>query len=421
MSTIPVAPTPVPYDERRFRGSAVVPTIVLALLLVPLLLGYEGPTSSLLMALGDVVWVPLRQLRTLWDLPSYGFSAAIDSPLEFTVLPFVGGLALAAAVGAVWCGFQRRLLEAGLCLLGFVGLSVALLVAARGGFGFLPGAAESAVYLGYLSILGALGVSAIVMNQSRQFALGVLPPESARAVWRSERRAQQIARVEDPRPDAPVGSAGGSLAGDASMGEYATFGSRLGARMLDALVMLLILPLGAAAAAGVAAAMGVDDVAPIVIAAVLVDLPLGVTAYYLVGASRGQTLGKQNIGLRLCRMDGRPLGFWLAVGRELASIISTMALMIGWLAPLWTPKRQTWHDSMTNTVVVRDRASRLARAAIVWALVWTVIGGAGFGALGATVLDDLDTGGSGGTSYYDETDYYGDGYCDFSDYYDPDC
>lgn len=431
----------IAYDERRFRGSPTLTIVVITALAIPLVVGflfieftrYYFAGDTMVGAIAEVVWAPIQRIQYGWSTLGYGgYSELVRSPVEAIVLPVLSGLTLSAGVGAIWCAIQRRQFEAGVCLLAVTGISLAAVAAeASSQRGFSIAGVALLVHAGYLMALGAIGVGAIIAAQRVQSEFGALPPESARAVWRSERRAAQLAVV------APMQVGGSSdLSGptdpsvpftptNAPLGEYATFGTRLGARLLDVLTLLLIWPLELGAAALVATSLGVDDAGPTVILAALVGSPLAVTAYYLVGASHGQTLGKQNRGIRVCREDGRRLGFWLAVGRELASFVSSLPFMIGWLAPLWTPKRQTWHDTMTSTIVVRDPASRLAKRAVVWAVVWSLVTGAGFGVLGATVFDDFDSGGSfGTTSYYDEGNYYddgSDGFCDTLEYYDPDC
>lgn len=192
--------------------------------------------------------------------------------------------------------------------------------------------------------------------------------------------------------------------------EYATFWTRLGARTIDFFfIMVTFVPLLIGTVAAIAAAAGVDPLIAILIA-LYVDMGLWEFAYYLVGASHGQTIGKRVLGIRVCRdTSGVELGFWKALGRQFASILSTLALFIGWFAPLWTPKRQTWQDSITGTVVVRDRQARLARPAVVWGVVWTLISGAVFGGLAAWGLNALNDAGyevDYDSSY--EAGYYGD-------------
>jgi uncharacterized RDD family membrane protein YckC len=40
------------------------------------------------------------------------------------------------------------------------------------------------------------------------------------------------------------------------------------------------------------------------------------------------------------------------VGRYFGRILSGIACFLGYLWMLWDPEKQTWHDKLTNTVVV---------------------------------------------------------------------
>jgi len=75
------------------------------------------------------------------------------------------------------------------------------------------------------------------------------------------------------------------------------------------------------------------------------------------GSKRGQTLGKMamSIAARDAR-TGQRIGFWRGVGRSFISILFFVFLFIPFLldslAPLWSARRQAWHDSMVRSVVV---------------------------------------------------------------------
>ncbi len=70
-------------------------------------------------------------------------------------------------------------------------------------------------------------------------------------------------------------------------------------------------------------------------------------------AWRGTTLGGIIVGLRVVRMNGAPLRFADALVRGLSSIFSVFALGIGCFWMLSDAERQTWHDKIAGTVVVK--------------------------------------------------------------------
>ncbi len=70
----------------------------------------------------------------------------------------------------------------------------------------------------------------------------------------------------------------------------------------------------------------------------------------------GQTWGRKIVGVRVIRQRApeQPLGAGLALGRALlGNIISSSLCYLGYLWMLWDKDKQTWHDKIVNTVVVR--------------------------------------------------------------------
>ena len=83
-----------------------------------------------------------------------------------------------------------------------------------------------------------------------------------------------------------------------------------------------------------------------------IALPLAYYTYF-EGGDTGQTIGKKAMSIRVVRQqDGRPIGWGAAVGRYFARILSAIACFLGFLWMLWDPEKQTWHDKLTNTLVV---------------------------------------------------------------------
>jgi uncharacterized RDD family membrane protein YckC len=69
----------------------------------------------------------------------------------------------------------------------------------------------------------------------------------------------------------------------------------------------------------------------------------------------GQTPGKRIVGIRLLREhDGSALGFGLAFGRRLLHVLDSLPCGLGYLWPLWDAKKQTFADKCVHTVVIRD-------------------------------------------------------------------
>ena len=101
----------------------------------------------------------------------------------------------------------------------------------------------------------------------------------------------------------------------------------------------------------------------------------------------GWTLGRALFGLRVAHRSGRPVGVVRLAVRELAHLLDTLALGVGWLWPLWDRRRRTFADLLLRTEVHRVVAPnrdmrRLVAAVLIGA---AVVCAAGAGAAYAVV------------------------------------
>ena len=69
---------------------------------------------------------------------------------------------------------------------------------------------------------------------------------------------------------------------------------------------------------------------------------------------RGQSIGKRAVGIRtIDQYTGAPIGFGRAVGRMFARLLSGQVLALGYLWMLWDDQKQTWHDKIVKSIVVK--------------------------------------------------------------------
>ena len=87
----------------------------------------------------------------------------------------------------------------------------------------------------------------------------------------------------------------------------------------------------------------------------LVAWLLGVAYYIYFTGSRGQTLGKMAMKIKVVKITTKTHPTYLdAFLREVVGkIVSTITLGIGYLWMLWNPQKQTLHDKIAGTVVVK--------------------------------------------------------------------
>jgi len=80
----------------------------------------------------------------------------------------------------------------------------------------------------------------------------------------------------------------------------------------------------------------------------------GIIYYAKLEGGSGQTVGKRALGIRVVdARTGGPIGTGRGVGRYFARIISALVCLLGYLWMLWDADKQTWHDKMVNSVVVK--------------------------------------------------------------------
>lgn len=152
--------------------------------------------------------------------------------------------------------------------------------------------------------------------------------------------------------------------------DYAGWGTRVGASLIDGLLTLVAgLPYvigiiwfvasteSRTRSDGTTSSSYDGGPVPFVLMALgfLLYLAFWIWNYCIRQGRTGQTLGKSNLGVRLVKEDtGQPIGAGLSFVRQLAHVLDGFCY-IGYLWPLWDAKRQTFADKVMSTVVVRDR------------------------------------------------------------------
>jgi uncharacterized RDD family membrane protein YckC len=94
---------------------------------------------------------------------------------------------------------------------------------------------------------------------------------------------------------------------------------------------------------------------------VVATLVVGATYFIVLEGRSGQTWGKRALGLVVLAEDGSPCDYGRAASRELLgrmlicgfAWLFVLPGMLSYLAALWDPERQTWHDRIGQTIVVR--------------------------------------------------------------------
>jgi uncharacterized RDD family membrane protein YckC len=149
----------------------------------------------------------------------------------------------------------------------------------------------------------------------------------------------------------------------------ASWGSRLGATLIDWLILLI--PAAIVGALIIGSAFDDDSSAWAVVGTSILSFILwaALILFYAPllmmreGGRNGQTLGKQLVGIRVVRDNGESMGFGWAALREVlvkniaVGIASSILFFIPWFLnyfwPLWDDQNRALHDMVVSTHVIR--------------------------------------------------------------------
>lgn len=164
--------------------------------------------------------------------------------------------------------------------------------------------------------------------------------------------------------------------------ELASWPARAGAFALD--VVLGVAVIAVMALLGYAARADwtlwvYASVATLAAAAVLVNR-------WLLPSMTGWSLGRSLFSIRVERVpDGVPAGMGRLIVRDFAHLLDTVAVLLGWLWPLWDPRHRTFADLLLHTEVrvapapERDTGRRAGQVLAAGALVCVAAVGLSYG------------------------------------------
>ena len=155
--------------------------------------------------------------------------------------------------------------------------------------------------------------------------------------------------------------------GAAAPSNYASFGARLGALLIDGLVgAIFSIPgdiaffagprhLTACTVNGEANLCRVPTAATFGLAILLWLIgSIAFLVLYCKKVSAGQSWGQGVTGIRIVDANsGQNLSPGRVFGRQVARIVSGFCCYLGYLWMLWDGKKQTWHDKIVSTIVIK--------------------------------------------------------------------
>jgi uncharacterized RDD family membrane protein YckC len=144
---------------------------------------------------------------------------------------------------------------------------------------------------------------------------------------------------------------------------YAGFWIRFVARLIDGVILAVVgliirIPFGVSML-GLGARPGSVDFFPMMIGmmgiASLLQLAIGIAYEVYFLSTRGATLGKQALGLRVIRTDGSGISPSVALGRYFSQWISAFILMIGYIMAGFDEEKRALHDRICDTRVIYNQ------------------------------------------------------------------
>ena len=165
--------------------------------------------------------------------------------------------------------------------------------------------------------------------------------------------AAQAPAAQAPAAEAPAAHTPSPTPSGSATGPLADWSTRVVATLIDwaASIVLVIAGFIVVLVVGaVSSALGIL----LGFVVYLASIALGFYFAYMNGAG-GQSPGKKVMGIKVVSEEtGQVIGGGLGIVRALAHIADSIILGIGYLFPLWDPKRQTLADKIMKTVVLSN-------------------------------------------------------------------
>ena len=73
----------------------------------------------------------------------------------------------------------------------------------------------------------------------------------------------------------------------------------------------------------------------------------------ILWATKGSTIGGIICGLKVVRLDDRPVDWGVAIVRALGGFLSLVVAGLGFIWVGFDDERQSWHDKIAGTTIVR--------------------------------------------------------------------
>ena len=150
---------------------------------------------------------------------------------------------------------------------------------------------------------------------------------------------------------------------------YAGFWSRFGAYFIDGIIAgiivkismsVMMFPLSRHFSSALMSGnpqpeLIVSSLSMVLVITILLGSSLQALYFILMWGYKGATLGKMAMRIKIVSTKGSDISYGTAFLRYIGTMISGMLFCLGYLWMLWDDKKQTWHDKIASTCVIRTQ------------------------------------------------------------------
>ena len=184
-----------------------------------------------------------------------------------------------------------------------------------------------------------------------------MPAWQTLGVVRGWQNASALSNLPPGAPPSPAGHM-----------HYAGFWIRFLARVIDGIILgvfnlILRIPLAIMLGVGTGGGFARPGAGTIFLPAIMgmvgisavISIAVAVAYEVYFVSTRGGTLGKLALGLKIVRADGSAVPAGLALGRYFAQWVSAAILLIGYIMAGFDPEKRALHDRICETRVIHSR------------------------------------------------------------------
>jgi uncharacterized RDD family membrane protein YckC len=191
----------------------------------------------------------------------------------------------------------------------------------------------------------------------RNYFMDTIPPVDGQA---PVSQVPPVSPVVQDDPGVTVSQLANQVVMPGSSVQYAGFGIRFAAVIIDAIILGIISGIVGGVLGGFGAVLSQGSDMGVLLMSMLGNLVgLVISLSYYIGMlvyHDGATIGKMIVHIKVVSVDGQPITLGKAIIREtIGKWISSIVLCLGYITVAFDAKKQGWHDKIAGTYVIYNR------------------------------------------------------------------